>query len=520
METAPLLLKLSLDLTKNLNASDRLQRLLSAVRNTLNADAAALLLYDGKMISVKASHGLTTKGQQLSWHPDDQPRLSQILAASKPVHFPADCQLIDPFDGYLENDPHALHFVHSCMGLPLRIDEKSLGCLTADALSLEAFKNFDQEFLETLGALTSVALKASLERDELEKQAIRKEEWAKSLQNKLQAEFIGESSATQAFKKELTLVAKSPYQLLLTGETGTGKEVAARLAHKISSVADGPFVAVNCAAIPENLVESELFGHLKGSFTGAINDRPGCFEIADNGTLFLDEIGDLPLPAQAKLLRVLEEGEVQRIGSDRPHKVNVRLIAATNQDLEKEVKNGTFRKDLYHRIAVFPITIPPLSQRLEDIPALTRHFTQSAEKQLHCGPIQISEETIVLLQNSKWPGNVRELRNVIFVGTLRAKNRATTNKILLSPIDFEGIGSNFKEEQPAFVSEKITSLDSSSSNLSLKEQSEEFKKKVIINSLKNNDYNWSLAARQLGMDRSNLFHISKRLGIQKTSKAK
>ena len=428
-DTLSLLLELSLDLTKNLESSDRLQRLLVAARDTLGADAAALLIGDENKIAVRASHGLTEEGQIKSWQAGEQPRLQRILGSEIPVIFPSDSKLLDPFDGLLAGAPHALHSVHSCMGIPLRIDGRILGCLTADSLALDAFDKFDLEFLRILGALTSVALKAALEREDLEKRAARNDEWARSLQ-KTKGEFIGEAPIIQQFKRELALVAKSPFQLLLTGETGVGKDVAARTAHKLSTRADGPFVAVNCAAIPNEIIESELFGHLKGAFTGAYRDRPGRFEIADGGTLFLDELGELPLTAQSKLLRFLESGETQRLGSNRSVKVDVRIIAATNKDLVQEVERGHFRSDLFHRVAVFPLEIPPLRKRREDIPLLAAHFASTAQKQLHCKQVQFHEAALAVLQAREWLGNVRELRNVVFAAVLRAQNRSASTDLV------------------------------------------------------------------------------------------
>ena len=512
-ENLSLLLRLSLDLTRYLESSDRLQRLLSAIRDTLGADAAALLLQDGKRISVQASHGLNPEGKNKSWAVGEQPRLKIILESEHPIIFPADSQLVDPFDGFLAGATHALHSVHSCLGIPLRIDGRTLGCLTADALELDAFNKFDLEFLNILGALTSVTLKAALEREDLENKALRNDAWARSLQ-KGKNEFIGQAPAIQQFKRELELVAKSPFQLLLTGETGVGKDVAARTAHRLSPRADEPFIAVNCATIPNDIIESELFGHSKGAFTGAHKDKPGRFEIADGVTLFLDELGELPLTAQSKLLRFLESGETQRLGSNKAIKVDVRIIAATNKDLPVEVEQGRFRADLYHRVAVFPIEIPPLRERPDDIPLLAEVFAQTAQKQLHCGNVSFDQSAMNVLLNRGWQGNVRELRNVVFAAVLRAQNRSGThNSVTITREDLVSLGCDAKQ-LPSPATLTTTLNDNIDETLPLAEMVDEFKRNMLRKKYIACDNNWNAVARELGMDRSNLHHLRKRLGIK------
>src|SRR5215813_3863565 len=208
-------------------------------------------------------------------------------------------------------------------------------------------------------------------------------------------------------------VAASETRVCILGETGTGKELVARTIHEKSSRRDGPYVTLNCAAVPAELIESELFGHEKGSFTGAASRHIGKFEQANDGTLFLDEIGDMPLAMQAKLLRVLEQGEVKRIGGDKPIKVNVRVVVATHRKLEEQVKQGSFRQDLFHRIFVFPVVLPPLHERPEDIPALVEHFAAQIAKQNGWKETSFDPDAIAALQRHSWPGNIRELRNVV-----------------------------------------------------------------------------------------------------------
>ena len=226
-------------------------------------------------------------------------------------------------------------------------------------------------------------------------------------------QMIGESPAIERVRAIIDKVAPTEARVLITGSNGTGKEVVAHLIYENSQRAKGPMVEVNCAAIPSELIESELFGHMKGSFTGAVKDRAGKFEQADGGTLFLDEIGDMSLSAQTKVLRALQENEITRVGSDKTIKVNVRVIAATNKDLKKEIEKGNFREDLYHRLNVIPIHVPDLKDRKEDIPLLVNHFIQQICAEQGWKAKSINNDAITALQHHDWPGNIRELRNVI-----------------------------------------------------------------------------------------------------------
>ncbi len=226
-------------------------------------------------------------------------------------------------------------------------------------------------------------------------------------------ELIGESEPLKQIKAIIEKVAPTDARVLITGKNGTGKEVVARMIHSLSNRAEQAFVEVNCAAIPSELIESELFGHMKGSFTGAVKDRAGKFEQADNGTIFLDEIGDMSMPAQAKVLRALQENKITRVGADKDIEVNVRVIAATNKNLEEEIKAGRFREDLYHRLSVILIQVPTLNQRLEDIPLLTDYFITQICEESGVAKAEITAEALAELQKINWTGNIRELRNVI-----------------------------------------------------------------------------------------------------------
>ncbi|MCD4777755.1 MAG: sigma-54 dependent transcriptional regulator, partial [Desulfobacterales bacterium] len=223
----------------------------------------------------------------------------------------------------------------------------------------------------------------------------------------------GNSPPTVALKKQIELVAPTDTWILITGENGTGKELVARTIHQLSSRVDQPLIAVNCAAIPEELIESELFGHEKGAFSGATSKKRGNFELANNGTIFLDEIGDMSLKTQAKILRVLQEQQFQRVGGDRILTVNVRIIAASNKDLEQEIEKGTFREDLYYRLNVIPVEVPPLRERSEDIPLLIETFLDECARQNRSTKKTMTAEAIEVIRAYSWPGNVRELKNLV-----------------------------------------------------------------------------------------------------------
>ncbi len=264
----------------------------------------------------------------------------------------------------------------------------------------------------------------------LESKSLKQE--TKQLRKKINAsgpQMVGQSAAIQRVRDIIDKVAPTEARVLITGPNGTGKEVVAHLIHENSARANGPLVEVNCAAIPSELIESELFGHMKGSFTGAVKDRAGKFEQADGGTLFLDEIGDMSLAAQTKVLRALQESEITRVGSDKVIKVNVRVLAATNKNLQKEIEAGNFREDLFHRLNVIPIAVPALNERLEDIPLLVEFFAEQI-----CGEQGIAKKTfddaaIKALQSKDWTGNIRQLRNVVERLIILAGNKITAEDV-------------------------------------------------------------------------------------------
>jgi two-component system nitrogen regulation response regulator NtrX len=314
-------------------------------------------------------------------------------------------------------------------------------------------------------------------------------------------EIVGNSFAIRALLERIEKVGPTDARVLITGENGTGKELVARAVHRLSGRAEQPFVEVNCAAIPSELIESELFGHMKGSFTGATADRPGKFEQADGGTLFLDEVGDMSLAAQAKVLRALQEGIITRVGGDRAIKVDVRVIAATNKDLEKEIASGAFREDLYFRLNVVPIVVPPLRERREDIPMLVRHFGETAVTEQRLPPRTLTAEALERLSRMEWSGNVRELRN-------------TVERLLILARGSE-IGAQDVERLVTGVQSSGTlggDLLSSPTFADFKERAE---RAYILAKLREHDWNVSETARAVDMPRSNLYKKIERYGLMR-----
>ena len=316
-------------------------------------------------------------------------------------------------------------------------------------------------------------------------------------------EIVGKSYAIRAVTDKIEKVARTPGRVLITGENGTGKELVARAIHRNSTRASGPFVEVNCAAIPSELIESELFGHMKGSFTGAVTDRAGKFEQADGGTLFLDEVGDMSLAAQAKVLRVLQDGVVTRIGGSKSIQVDVRVLAATNKQVEAEIEAGRFREDLFYRLNVVPVHVPPLRERREDIPLLIAHFVEQLTRGEGMPPRVVTPEAVTRLQQLDWQGNVRELKNTV------------ERLLILSSGPRVGV-----EDVDRLVGRRDGDQAGIGSLLECK-TFEEFKQAAerafLLAKLREHDWNVSETARALDMPRSNLYKKIERYALSRES---
>jgi formate hydrogenlyase transcriptional activator len=387
-----------------------------------------------------------------------------------------------------------------CM-LPLTTARRRLGTLVFTSKQRSAYDPRDLDFLQHVTNQVAVAVENALAFEEIEtlneklrKENVYLEEEARDEHNF--GDIVGDSSALRDVLKKVETVAPTQSTVLICGETGTGKELIARALHDLSPRQPRTFVRLNCAAIPMGLLESELFGHEKGAFTGAIAQKMGRFELADQGTLFLDEVGDISLELQAKLLRVLQEQEFERLGSTKTIRVNVRLVAATNRDLRQMVSDGDFRSDLYYRLNVFPIVLPPLRERLEDIPLLVRHFTQRFARRMGRRIENISSATMDALIRYPWPGNIRELQNVIERAVI-----VSQGKSLQVPLSDLQIDAHLPEQHAATLT--LTEAERGHILTALRECG------WVVGGPKG-------AAARLGMKRSTLQWKMKRLGISRS----
>jgi len=408
---------------------ERLDQLLEGTLHALHSivpyDLAALYLLDGDALRVQAAEGrLVTPavlGHRLKLA--DFPTIRRALSVGRPIALTAhdhDSDEGDPYDGVLDLPPG-----HSCMVVPLVSADRPLGLITLDRTACAVYPSERVELAGVFGQVVSTALVFAEQAALLDRYRHRLKEQVSVLEAEqadgLDAVAALEASADPEMRllvQRLRIAARSDAPILLLGETGVGKEVVSRAVHAWSPRAPAPFVKLNCAAIPAELVESELFGHVRGAFSGAVSSRQGRFATADGGTLLLDELGEMPLAAQARLLRVLQDGTFQPVGSDRTHKVDVRVVAATNADLQDAVHKGSFREDLYYRLAVFPVAIPPLRARRDDILPIAERWLEARNLRSRHGPWSLSPDARRHLHNAQWPGNVRQLVNVLERATI------------------------------------------------------------------------------------------------------
>ncbi len=500
-------------LVGDLDETERYRRLLLHIHDVVPYDAAAFLRFtpEGVLVPV-AAVGLVPETLGRRFRPEDHPRLAQILESPSPVKFPTASELPDPFDGLMLADHSGDARVHACMGCALRVQGETLGLLAADALDPHAFDGIGAVALESFAAVLSLAFRAASLLAALEASANRERSVARQLTSeaheRVGTEFLGASTAAERVREDIALLARSDLPVLISGETGVGKEVAARALHRQSARRDQPLIYLNCAALPESIAESELFGHTRGAFTGATDARPGKFEVANRGTLFLDEIGELPLSLQPKLLRVLQTGEIQRVGSDAASYVDVRVVAATNRNLAAEVDAGRFRADLFHRLNVYPLAIPPLRERPADIGLLCGYFLDHVRVRLGLGPLRVTAQAREALRAYDWPGNVRELEHVLLRAALRAAGGRRGASVVIG-IEHLALGTS---QAPAGVAAE-NAPPAIGAVTSLRAATDDYQRALVRQALAASDGNWAAAARALALDRGNLRRLAARLGL-------
>ncbi|RZS30843.1 nitric oxide reductase transcriptional regulator NorR [Corticibacter populi] len=512
------------DLIGELPAAVRLQRLVDALQAHFRCGAVALLKLEQDHLRPVAVAGLVGDALGRRFAAGEHPRLAAILARRGTTCFHHDSLLPDPYDGLIEGHAGEPLAVHDCMGIALQVDGEAWGALTLDALQIGTFDAAAQTALEHLARVVEVAVRVG--RLEGEARALRGTTAAPAGPADGahdSAEILGQSPLVTELLHELAVVADAELPVLLLGETGVGKELFAHRLHQLSRHRDKPLVHVNCAALPESLAESELFGHARGAFSGATSARPGRFEAANGGTLFLDEVGELPLVVQAKLLRTLQSGEIQRLGEDRPRRVRVRIIAATNRNLREQVRSGLFRADLYHRLSVYPVPIPPLRERGRDILLLAGRFLELNRARLGLRSLRLSPQAEQALLAYPWPGNVRELEHVISRAALKALSRGARRTDIVSLqaewMDLEpGLaapqGGHHAAPDHHGAGPSPAPSPLTAPIVPLRQGVAACQRQAITAALAASGGNWAEAARSLQLDASNLHKLARRLGLK------
>lgn len=505
------------DLAVNLPRAVRWQRLVGQLKAQFACDAVVLLQEEDGALRPVAAEGLNREALGRAFEVAQHPRLSTILLSREVVHFEHASTLPDPYDGLVEGMAGHPLPVHDCMGASVHIDGRRWGVLTLDALQTGAFGTSAREALKACLPLVAAAVRVSLLEQEV--QVLRQARVTASVgvdapTPGTRTGIIGHSTALQQVLHEVDVVAQSDLPVLLMGETGTGKELFAQRVHERSARAKGPMVHVNCAALPESLAESELFGHVRGAFSGATTDRAGRFEAARGGTIFLDEVGELPLSIQAKLLRTLQNGEVQRLGADKPVKVDVRAVAATNRVLKDAVSQGVFRADLYHRLSVYPIHVPPLRERGDDVLLLAGHFLEVNRARLGMRSLRLDAAAEAALLRYSWPGNVRELEHVMGRAALKLLSRGVNRRDIVTLtedlLDLEAGPLTSLRPAPVLPAEEAADHI----HRGLRAQVAQLEQQLVQQALQASKGNWAEAARRLGIDASNLHKLARRLGVK------
>ena len=520
----------------------RLQRIVDRLRALFGCEAVALLRLDGDWLRPVATAGLVRDALGRRFAVGQHPRLAAILARPQVTRIEHDSDLADPYDGLIIERVGEPLAVHDCMGVSLAVEGQPWGVLTLDALGDGRFDGEARDRLAALKPVVEVTLRLARLEDEVRALRLQAGTAHRAAPAPEAGDILGQSEGLVRLLHELQVVAETDLPVLLLGETGVGKELFAHRLHAVSTRRHKPMLHVNCAALPESLAESELFGHVRGAFSGAVADRPGRFEAAQGGTLFLDEVGELPLTVQAKLLRVLQNGEVQRLGADRTRRVDVRLVAATNRRLDELVREGSFRADLYHRLSVYPLLIPPLRERGADVLLLAGRYLELNRARLGLRSLRLSAAAEQALRTYGWPGNVRELEHVISRAALKAISRGARRSdiVTLEPalLDLDGLGVNPVGVPDAWTAEAgsaaaaaadaagatgatgaataagAVATAGSPATRSLRDLVLATQREAIAAALARHHGGWAKAARELRMDASNLRKIAIRLGLK------
>ncbi len=488
-----------LEASRVINSSLDLHETLSAIAEqaarVLGAEASSVLLLDEQRNKLVFKAAFGQKADELINQAFD----AKLGIAGKVVRerkstivndVRGDTHFLDDFDNKLSFQTRSL------ICCPMIFQNKVIGVIEVlNSVKKEGFDDRDAKLIEVFANLAAIGTVNALRYEGLKKQ----NEGLRIASDKEEA-IIGAESSLSDVMTLVNKVAPTNATVLILGETGTGKELIARVIHKRSPRSNFPFVAINCAALPEGLLESELFGHEKGAFTGAVGQKPGRFELADGGTIFLDEVGELSLPIQVKLLRVLQEKEFVRVGGTKTISTDVRIIAATNRDLKQAIASGTFREDLYYRLNVFPIFLPPLRERREDISALVNYYVAKIASDLKMEVPRVSSEAMNRLINYDWPGNIRELQNVLERAVLLSGGL----EITVAELPKELSGEGELRDVSISVDKKLT----------LPEQ----EKLLILRALEDNDWNQTRAAKQLGVSRDHLRYRIKKFNLKKPNR--
>ena len=509
------LIEFAITLANTARENSRFDAMVSAIRAVIRCESVALLERQHDTLIPVALQGLSKDTLGRRFVIDEHPRLKIIGNSDKVVKFPKDCSLPDPYDGLLIDSEENLP-VHACMGMPIVSENTLLGIVTFDSLEPNAFDHYDERSLQLVNSIITPTFQSMLTIRTLESDILHNQQVVSALSHQQSElgrfEIIGQSPVIKALKQEINLIAPANFNVLVQGESGVGKELVAHQLHLNSTRSNQALVYVNCAALPENLIESELFGHVKGAFTGAESARAGKFLLADKGTIFLDEIGELPLLVQSKLLRVIQNNEIQVLGSDQTITVDVRVIAATNRELAKEVEQGRFRADLYHRLHVMQITMPPLRERADDISLLCGFFVEKLKRKLGIAQLTISTAALAHFAHYKWPGNVRELEHCVSRAALKARHRAQLNGSL-NIVRIEVNDCDLLDDSLDVKTQEQSKQEVVVDNASLKEQVDAYQKHILLQVLQQEQGNISATAKRLKVDRANLNRLLKRLGL-------